>query len=56
MTGQIKPRIFQVQEAFDLNGETKQPGEILALDDSTDANKLYESGHVAHWDEEVPKE
>jgi len=48
------PKQYQVRNAFELKGETKLPGEKLMLDDESGANSLYDSGHIAHFDEELP--
>lgn len=51
------PKQFQVQEAFELTpGDMKLPGEVLTIDDDEGgANSLYESGHIAHFDQVVEK-
>lgn len=50
------PKQFQVQEAFELKpGDMKLPGEVLMLDDESGADSLYESGHVAHFNNVVEK-
>ena len=47
---EIKPKSYIVENQFELQGETKQPGEKLVLDDST-AEALYKSGHVSLLEE-----
>jgi hypothetical protein len=50
------PKQFQVQEAFELKpGDMKLPGELLMIGDDAGANSLYESGHIAHFDDVVEK-
>jgi hypothetical protein len=43
---EIKPKSYIVENQFELQGETKLPGEKLVLDDST-AEGYYQSGHIS---------